>query len=174
MSEIKCQGDCTDTGCCAPKKPKPVIIDYLYLDLDTCDRCQDTLSALDEAIKDLSLVMNSAGLYIEVRKTLIDTRQKAIEHKLLCSPTIRINGVDIDGDIRETSCGCCSDICGDDVDCRVWTYEGEQYTAAPKKLLMNAILKAIYAEQAKPDEREYELPDNLNKFFSSKEAKGAD
>ena len=78
MSEIKCPGDCTDTGCCAPKKPKPVIIEYLYLDLDTCDRCQDTLSALDEAIEALSSVMNAAGLYIEVNKILIDTKQKRL------------------------------------------------------------------------------------------------
>ena len=174
MSEIKCPGDCTDTGCCAPKKPKPVIIEYLYLDLDTCDRCQDTLSALDEAIKALSGVMNAAGLYIEVNKILIDTRQKAIEHKLECSPTVRVNGVDIDGDMEETSCACCSDICGDDVDCRVWNYEGEQYTSAPKKLLMSAILKAIYGETQPTRNKEYVMPDNLEKFFSAKEAKDAE
>ena len=174
MSEIKCPGDCTDTGCCAPKKPKPVIIEYLYLDLDTCDRCQDTLSALDEAIEALSGVLNAAGLYIEVNKILIDTKQKAIEHKLECSPTVRVNGVDIDGDKEETSCACCSDICGDDVDCRVWNYEGKQYSAAPKELLMSAILKAIYGETPPSGNKKYVMPDNLEKFFSAKEAKDAE
>lgn len=169
MKEIKCPGDCTDTGCCAPIKPKPVIIDYLYLDLETCDRCQDTLSMLNEAIEDLSLVLNSAGLYIEINKTLVDSKEKAIANRFISSPTIRINGRDIDSEAKETNCCCCSDICGDDVDCRVWSYEGKEYSYAPKKLIMNAILKAIYSEQEPVKEQEYTLPGNLEKFFASKD-----
>ena len=62
------------------------------------------------------------------------------------------------------------------VDCRVWSYEGKEYTEPPKELIINAILKAIYSEnttdsvdQAKTNT--YKLPDNLKRFFDSLEKK---
>lgn len=164
-----CGCGCEGSGCCAPKKPKPVIIDFLYLDLNVCSRCQGTEDVLREAISDVEKVLNAADLNVVVNKTLIDTKEKAIKHKMITSPTIRINGQDIDTSIKETQCESCGDLCGDDVDCRVWTYNGEEYTVPPKALIVNAILKAVYGEVQPIEQYPYTLPDNLKKFFKGKE-----
>lgn len=70
---------------------------------------------------------------------------------------------------NESSCKACGDLCGDDVDCRVWNYEGAEYTEPPKELIINAILKAVYGEKTEleNEKAEYKLPDNLNKFFDA-------
>lgn len=161
----QCGCGCQASGCCAPKKPEPVVIDFLYLDLSVCTRCQGTEDVLREAIADVEQVLNAADLHVMVNKILIDTKDKAIEHKLMTSPTIRVNGQDIDASVKETQCESCGDLCGDDVDCRVWIYNGEEYTVPPKALIVNAILKAVYGDVQPTGETQYTLPDNLKKFF---------
>lgn len=156
MSEIKCPGDCTDTGCIAPKKPKPVIIDFLYIDADTANRWQDSLSTLNESIVELSSLLNSSGLYIKVNKTLIDTADSAVEHRFVCSPTIVINGVDI-AETTQSSI--------DDANQRVWLYKGAKYDTVPKPLVISAIIKAIYGATIPIIERPYSVPSNLEKYF---------
>lgn len=169
-NESGCGGGCScDSGCCAPKKPKAVVIDFLYLDLSVCTRCQGTENALEEAIADVRQVLNAADLDVVVNKTLIDTKEKAIEHKLVSSPTIRVNGQDIDVEVKETVCESCGDLCGDTVDCRVWTYEGKEYTVPPKSLIVGAILKAVYGDSKPAAEETYTLPDNLKEFFEAME-----
>ena len=159
MSDVKCPGDCTDTGCIAPKKPIPVLIDFLYLDLQTCAKANDTLASLNEAIDELSHILNSSGLYIEVRQTQIDSVVSATQHQFICSPTIAINGVDI-AEPHGSSV--------DDTNCRVWLYKGAEYDTAPKPLIISAIQKAIYDATIPIIERPYSLPPNLKKFFDTK------
>ena len=67
----------------------------------------------------------------------------------------------------------CGDICGGDVDCRTWTYMGEEYTVPPKALIVDAILKAVYGNPpaATPDVT-YTMPDNLARFFDGVEKRG--
>ena len=159
MSEIKSPGDCTDTGCIAPKKPQPVIIDFLYIDANAANRWQDSLSSLNEAIAELSSLLNSSGLYIQVNKTLIDTAEKAVAHRFVCSPTIAINGVDI-AETTQSSIN--------DADLRVWVYKGATYSTAPKSLIISAIIKAIYGATIPIVERPYSLPSSLQKYFDTK------
>ena len=108
-----------------------------------------------------------------MNKVNIITKELAFEYEFVSSPTIRINGKDIAIDVRESSCKDCGDLCGDDVDCRVWSYEGEDYTEPPKELIINAILKAVYGEKEglEDEKEEYKLPDNLNKFFDALDKK---
>lgn len=94
-----------------------------------------------------------------------------MEHRLLSSPTIRINGHDIDADIRETVCESCGDLCGDTIDCRIWTYGGVEYSQPPKAMIVNALLQAVYGVSRQPEEQEYTLPDNLRAFFDTMERK---
>ena len=151
-------------GCCTPEKR--VVIDFLYLDLDVCDRCQGTDRVLDEAVADVKNVLEAAGYEVVVNKVLMDTKEKAIAYKLVTSPTIRINGVDIDVDVKETPCADCGDLCGDNVDCRTWVYGGKEYTVPPKALIVDAILKAVYGSPAFQDDVPYTMPENLEKFFA--------
>ena len=93
----------------------------------------------------------------------------AKRHKFLSSPTIRVNGQDICVSFKENNCGCCSEISGTEVDCRVFEYNGETFEVPPKEMLGDAILKTVFGH--KGSERScggYELPENLKRFFEGK------
>ncbi|MFA6807884.1 MAG: DUF2703 domain-containing protein [Eubacteriales bacterium] len=156
------------SGCCGSEQPlTKIVIDFLYLDLSVCERCQGTESNLEEAIVEVAGVLKAAGYEICTNKVNIVSKELAIKYRFLSSPTIRINGQDLDLDVKESACKECGDLCGDDVDCRVWMYEGVEYTKPPKAMIINAILSEVYSKQ-KTDlvkTEDYELPDNLRMFF---------
>ncbi len=155
------------SGCCgSEQEKKQLYIDFLYLDLSVCERCQGTENNLDEAIEEVSGVLKAAGFEIVANKVNIMTKELAMQHKFLSSPTIRINGNDIELEVKESSCKECGDLCGDNVDCRVWTYDGIEYTEPPKAMFVNAILKEVYGSRKTEAKRElYVVPDNLEIFF---------
>lgn len=74
---------------------KTVMIDFLYLDLNTCERCMATDDTLEEALSALSPVFQALDSEVTVNKVNITTRELAEQHHFISSPTIRINGVDI-------------------------------------------------------------------------------
>lgn len=162
---------CNNTSCeCTPKGKKKLFIDFLYLDLNTCERCKGTDNNLLMAVEEVKEILKAANYETEVNKIKIDSKETAIKYKFVSSPTIRINGKDIDITGKESDCKECGDICGDSVDCRVWTYEEEVYTEAPKAMIINAILKEVYGnkdEDMKTIEKPYIFPKNLEKFFLS-------
>jgi hypothetical protein len=128
---------------------------------------------LEDAIKEVAVVLQAAGFDLVVNKINITSKELAIKYQFLSSPTIRINGRDIAMEVKETVCEDCGDLCGDDsVDCRVWTYEGTDYNVPPKAFIINAILKAVYSGTLEPEgNTDYVLPENLKKFFEGKESK---
>lgn len=156
------------SDCCGTEQNKnKLFIDFLYLDLSVCGRCQGAESNLDEAIGQVSGVLKSAGFEVVVNKININSKELAIKHEFLSSPTIRINGNDIELEIKESSCKECGDLCGDNVDCRVWVYEGIEYNEPPKIMIVNAILKAVYSGRKinTVKKEDYVLPNNLQVFF---------
>ena len=155
---------------------KEIKIDFLYLDLTVCERCQGAESNLDAAIRDVSAVLKAAGFSIHVNSVNITTRELANEYRFLSSPTIRINGKDIALEVKESLCEDCGELCGDAVDCRVWSYQGEEYTEAPREMIVNAILKEIYGEHKSEysdnmPADEYVMPEKLSHFFNLIEAR---
>lgn len=159
---------------------KTVEIDILFIDLETCTRCKGTDASLEAALSTVTSVLKSVGVNISVRKTLVDTEQKAAALGFVSSPTIRVNGGDIALEFRESRCGSCEDACGCDgqIDCRVWVYEGREYTEAPEPMIVNAILSAVYGG-ARPvgasasGEPGHTVPENLKRFFEAKASKQA-
>lgn len=164
---------CSSENCCGqPQAKKPLTIDFLYLDTTICGRCQDTEKALDEAVSSVAVVLEAAGYEVKVNKVNIATKELAIEHRFISSPTIRVNGNDIAVELRETVCEDCGELCGDTVDCRVWVYNGAEYTAPPKELIVDAILREVYSPgQGEPTRAPYQLPDNLETYFVAKARK---
>lgn len=144
-----------------------VVIDYLYLDLKTCDRCIGTDKILEEVIKVLTPALELAGLSVSYRKTEIATERMAEEYRFLSSPTIRVNGQDICGTVSESNCACCGEISGTAVDCRVFEYKGHNYDVPPKAMLAEAILRSVFSQSSSNDDR-YTLPENLKTFFHGK------
>ena len=147
-------------------------IDFLYLDLNVCDRCQDTGSTLEEAIEEVAKVLESTGVEVDLNKTHVTSEEQAVALGFLVSPTIRLNAQDIQMNFRESLCDTCGTLCDCEggVSCREWEYQGLWYSAPPKGLIIEAILREVYGgagEKREAHPKVEEAPDNLKRFFSS-------
>jgi len=149
---------------------KLIQIQYLYLDLHTCERCIGTDSVLAEVIEELRPALKLAGYRIEYSKKEMTTVQLAEKYHFLSSPTILLNGHDIFGEVIENDCGCCSDIAGTTVNCRVFSHNGKTYEIPTRQMLADAVLKAVYAPPISKAET-YVLPENLRDFYTGKTKK---
>lgn len=176
--ETQRNNTCCSTSCgCEDEihstEKRKIVIDFMYLDLSICTRCQGTEDSIEEAIADVAKVLELTGAEVVVNKIHIDSKEKAIQYRFESSPTIRINGKDIQLEIKESLCESCGDLCGDEVDCRVWVYKGKEYNVPPKAMIIDAILREVYSNSelsgngAKNKEKEYEIPENLKRFFDS-------
>ncbi|MEW6182512.1 MAG: DUF2703 domain-containing protein [Bacillota bacterium] len=171
-----------DSGCCnvnqdSQAQKRQVIIDFLYLDLSVCAPCQGTDSSLAEAVLEVSKILQATGVDVVVNKINMQSEEQARAWKFVSSPTIRINGNDIQLDVKESLCESCGDLCGDDVECRVWVYQGKEYTVPPKAMIIEAILKEVYGGVSHPansTEKEYVMPDNLKRFYAAMKNKQSD
>ncbi|WP_037350441.1 DUF2703 domain-containing protein [Anaeroarcus burkinensis] len=163
-----CHGDC----CASEPERKQVVIDFLYLDLSVCQRCQGAEQNLEEALAEVAKVLSSAGYEVKVNRIHMATRALAIQYEFVSSPTIRVNGQDLVLAVTESACQDCGDLCGGSVACRSWVYEGSEYTEPPKAMIIAAILKRVFGgESALALVKEpYELPENLKVFFDGMEA----
>jgi len=148
---------------------KKVTVEYLYLDLQTCERCIGTDRVLDEVMLTLTPALKLAGYQVEYNKTEMKTAEIAERYQFLSSPTIRINGHDVCMSVKENRCGCCGDISGTDVGCRVFEYNGETYEIPPKEMLAESVLRAVFGQiEGGRSCGNYELPENLKLFFEGK------
>lgn len=158
-------------GCGKIRSTKKVMVEYLYLDLKTCDRCMGTDEVLEEVMERITPTLELAGYAVETRKIEIATAEIAEQYRFLSSPTIRVNGHDICEAVQESNCGCCGEIIGTATDCRVFEYEGNHYEVPPASMLAEAILKGVFAPENPSDGNAYEMPENLKKFFEGKNTK---
>lgn len=150
-------------------------IDFLFLDLTTCTRCRAADRSLASALEVARDVLTAAGTEVQVNKIHVESAAQARALGLVSSPTIRVNGRDIAHELRESRCGreACSDGCGEQVDCRVWVHRGREHTEPPVEMILDAILRELYAGSAVERERApdpYELPENLERFFAGNAA----
>ncbi|HET6466334.1 MAG TPA: DUF2703 domain-containing protein [Nitrospiria bacterium] len=155
---------------------RKIEIDFLCVDLTACTRCIGTDANLEEALSEVSRILEAAGAEVSVRKTLVESEEQAKALGFFSSPTIRINGKDIALEFRESRCESCEACAGNvPVNCRVWVFQGQEYTEAPKAMIMDAILREIYGgtpskkPPARPRKR-LDVPENLRRFFSGKAA----
>ena len=160
----------------APHSVDRIVIDFLFLDLTSCERCVGTDENLSAALQATRQVLEASGRQVEVRKHLVETEQDARRLRFVSSPTLRLNGKDLAVELTETSCGseACADGCGAHIDCREWTHQGRQYTQAPVALIVDAVLREIYTDRRPTDEDAepagpYAVPENLQRFFRAKQ-----
>lgn len=169
--ELTEEESCCSCGCEADSEKK-IVVEYLYLDLQTCERCIGTDNVLDEVMMTLTPALRIAGFEVEYNKIEMNSAKIATQYKFLSSPTIRVNGQDICQSVAENSCGCCSDISGTDVNCRVFEYNEGTYEVPPKEMLAEAILNAVFGQlDTACSCGEYKLPENLSEFFEGKNNK---
>ncbi len=149
-------------------------IEFLYADLSVCTRCRETDQNLEEAISEVAKIVRVTGVDVVVKKIHVQSEEQAKALGFVSSPTIRIDGKDIQFELKESPCDSCGDLCGEDVLCRVWTYQGKEYTAAPKPMIIDAVLREIYRGGTKTSQELSQIglvPDNLKRFFASKHRK---
>ena len=120
-------------------------IQLLYI-LD-CPWCVKTKELIKEGLEEL-------GVKAKVEEILIDTDEKAKKYNFVGSPTIRINGKDIQEEVSKKRCLPCEELvksteeiaefieqecrCG----CRTYFYKGKQYPYPPKEMIKEAIKKS--------------------------------
>lgn len=163
---------CTSERCCSSNPSvdhslNTVTIDFLFLDLSECEWCQGTEQNLKKAIEKLSDILSLTGISLQFNKIHITSEQQAEELKITTSPTIRINGKDIQINYKESQCTACSDLCGEDIQCRVWLYQGKEYTAPPIGMIIEAVLREIFGSNDNKisNAQPKGVSQNLKKFF---------
>jgi hypothetical protein len=147
-------------------------IDFLFLDLTTCDRCLGADRNLESALEVVRYLLAANGTEIEINKVHVESADQARELRFVSSPTIRVNGSDVALELRESSCGCeaCTDGCGEGIACRVWVHRGREHTEPPVAMIVDAIMREVYGGEVVSPELEaqhYELPENLERFFAT-------
>jgi len=156
--------------------PRVIEIELLALDLTSCTRCVGTLENIERAIDTVRPVLEVTEAQVNVRRLVIESEEQARQYRFVTSPTVRINGKDIAFETLESKCDSCTDLCGCDegTNCRVWRYQGKEYTEAPVGLIVEALLHEIgSSDRAGGDGTSVyeEVPENLRRFFTSKSAK---
>ena len=142
-------------------------IEFMYIDLMTCDRCLGTGDAVEEAIDAVLPALTVLSYEPQVDRVLVESADQARDLRFVSSPTIRVGGIDISGELKESNCGACSDVCGEDTDCRVWHWRGDDYTSAPAGMIVEALMASVVTSPT-PTLRPQALPENLVRFFDAK------
>ncbi len=121
-------------------------IELLYI-LD-CPWCVKTKGLIRESLKELDIKA-------DIKEILIDSDEKARKYNFVGSPTIRINGRDIQEEISKGRCLPCEELAGHtkgatefvkqecSCGCRIYFYKGRQYPHPPKEMIKEAIKKHI-------------------------------
>ncbi len=71
---------------------KPLNVVVLYN--ESCPATPKTIELVEECISEY-------GIHVELRKILVSSQTEANEWKFLGSPTVQINGIDIDPGVRD-------------------------------------------------------------------------
>ena len=160
-----------------PAATRSIEIELLALDLNTCTRCVGSQANLEHALATTQHVLQVTGYDVQVRTVVIESEEQARQHNFVTSPTIRMNGHDIALETIESRCESCTELCGceEGTTCRVWRYQGQEYTEAPVGMIVDALLREVYsgAQPLGAPPAIGDVPENLTRFFSGKAAKAA-
>jgi len=150
---------------------RPLDVEFLYLDRTVCERCKGTEEILKEAVEEARKILGPTGVEVSLTMTHVRTEDEALALGFVSSPTVRVLGRDAGVDVKENPCTSCGDLSGCDITCRVWTWQGQEFSVPPKAMLLDAILRESYlhpgGEQCAPTPLK-ELPENLRKFFNGR------
>lgn len=152
---------------------REIDLQLLAIDLNTCERCVGTMENIETAIGEVKNVLAITDTKIKVQRILIESEEQAKAYQFVSSPTIRISGHDIVFDTLESKCDSCSDLCNSEegTDCRLWQYQGEEYTEAPVGLIVQSLMQEIFGGGQRHSEQpsgSYTVPENLQRFFAGK------
>ena len=128
---------------------KKVKIQILYI-LD-CPWCLKTKEVVREVLREL-------GVKAEVEEILIDTEEKAKEYGFLGSPTVLVDGRDVQEEVTKGRCPSCEELAESaghfvrrecKLGCRVYFYGGRHYPYPPKRMIKKAVEEAMGHRESK-------------------------
>lgn len=153
-------------------RKRKVVVDFLYLDLSCCDRCQGADQRVEMAVERCRDVLLACGYEISLNSVHVDNQMLAEAYRFESSPTVRVNGVDICPSIEENDCACCSDMSDTPVTCRIFPFNGTYYEVPPTDMLVRGIMEVVL-QNRQPDDPPlpYKLPENLRQFYQGVEKK---
>ena len=160
----------------ASSDSRSLVVELLVLDLSSCGRCIGTDRSIEASVRELRPILAKTGVELRFRKTIVRRAEQAVALRFQSSPTVRINGRDVPIEFRESRCGDCTGLLGGSpcaVDCRVWVWQGREFTEAPKGLIVDAILRAYptaFEDRPPVPSEPFDLPENLKRFFAAREA----
>lgn len=145
---------------------RSVTVDFLFLDLSCCDRCQGADQRVAQAVERCRGVLRACGYDISLNLIHVDSEEKARAHRFASSPTVRVNGVDICPSIEENDCACCSDMSDAAVACRIFPFNGTYYEVPPTDMLVRGIMEVVLQNRRPLDPPSpFFLPENLQRFY---------
>jgi glutaredoxin len=109
-----------------------------------CPWCVKTKRLIGESLRELKVKAKTEEI-------LIDTEKKANRYKFVGSPTVRINGKDIQKKVTKAPCLPCEELADLNVSttefvkqeckcgCRIYFYRGKLYPYPPKGMIKEAI-----------------------------------
>lgn len=170
-------------------KVKVLEIDFLFLDEKVCEPCGGSADALSKAVDLVEAPLKNMGIVTKVNKIHVLNHKIAVAEEFISSPTIRVNGKDIDPEQTEVDCPSCETLAGGNisVDCRTWHWQNEVYQSAPIGKIVEEIMAAAVLLSAGggncciktccsediPDDTNvspgFILPDNLKVFFDARD-----
>jgi len=121
-------------------------IEFLYYNKNACKRCASTDKSVKLTLKEIKKVMK------DTKTKIIFKEKKLPESKIHLSPTILINGKDIEkvlnknSKLKSTVCTDCCQLIGHSVSCRSFNYKGKSYDYIPKEMIMEAINNILNCE----------------------------
>lgn len=171
-----------DSDCCSDEDvaddpnmghKEVVIVDYLYLDLSVCERCQGTDERVAKAVELVRPIMDMAGYNIVMNKVEIADERLAERFEFLSSPTVRVNGVDICPEVIENECCSCRTLSDYDVNCRQFKFNDKLYEVPPTAYIVKRLLEIVFTGE-KPAYDDYVMPENMRGFFAGKHDQGGE
>jgi hypothetical protein len=122
-------------------RPRDVRVEFLYLDRETCERCRGAEAAVESALAAVRPALALAGAGVVLDRVHVDSAATAERVGLEVSPTVRVDGRDVQPDFDTSACDCAGD---ESVPCRLWRDGERMRERAPAGLVADAVLSAAY------------------------------
>ena len=127
---------------------KNLQIEWRHLDVngETCERCGDTGNALRETVFGLEKELSAQGFEIHIVETVLMAEEIAQSNLILFDgkPIEEL----IDLKTERNYCASCSDLIGQETECRSVIFHGERYEDIPAEAIREAVLAALGLEDS--------------------------
>jgi hypothetical protein len=113
-----------------------VVVEYWTVTMDgqaSCGSCDQTLTAVAEAVDDVRPLAERIGLAVEIQPRSVATWAEAMDQQIVASPTIRAAGVELRPDHSDES------------EARRWEWRGTTTSSVRPEAVLDFLIQAVSA-----------------------------